>query len=157
MATPAANALAAGLPDNFEVNTGSTWEYGAGLRGLYETGDKWAFGGGFAFRHRPANVVEGVDITIDTTYLNAVLSSVGQGAMTGSVTENVKNSIVDEFKGSMQDRINEYTLTALATRDLTETIQGTIYGDYTFDSAEKLSQNGSDVKFETGVRLNIRF
>ena len=36
-------------------------------------------------------------------------------------------------------------------------MQVAVYGEYTFDDANKMSQNGTDVKAELGVRLNVQF
>ena len=36
-------------------------------------------------------------------------------------------------------------------------MQVAVYGEYTFDTSHKGSQNGTDVKAELGVRLNVEF
>ena len=40
---------------------------------------------------------------------------------------------------------------------MTETTQVAVYGEYTLDTAHDQSQNGTDVKAELGVRLNVQF
>jgi hypothetical protein len=40
---------------------------------------------------------------------------------------------------------------------MTDTTQVAVYGEYTLDTAHEQSQNGTDVKAEMGVRLNVQF
>ena len=40
---------------------------------------------------------------------------------------------------------------------MTDITQVAVYGEYTFDTAHAQSQNGTDVKAELGVRLNVQF
>jgi len=131
-----------GLPDSVSVTTGSTWEYHAGLRGFYELNDRWAFGGGFAWRTRAANYIKNVNM--DTSGLT--------GAELAAA-----NHVAGAFLGSMRDSMNEYIFSSTAAYQATETMQVALYAEYTLDSAEARSQNGTDIKLEMGVRLNIAF
>ena len=140
----------AGLPDSFSVYTKSTWEYAAGLRGFYEFDDAWSLGGGFTYKHRAENVITSVDLT------NASAATI-DGMTAPGVTAGITAGIADNFIGGLQDAIDEYILSAALAYKLTETVQVAIYGEYTFDDAQPKSQNGTDVKWELGVRANLRF
>ncbi|MDR1071415.1 MAG: hypothetical protein LBL21_02120 [Rickettsiales bacterium] len=136
-----------GLPKTLSVDTKSTWEYTAGLQGFYEFDSDWSLGGGFTYKHHSANSVEGVNIDVDAT--KAGLSSAVIAAETAKVAS--------QFMGSMKDGWDEYILSLAVARQLTDSVQVALYGEYTFDSAEAKSQNGTDVKAELGVRLNAKF
>ena len=57
----------------------------------------------------------------------------------------------------MNDGFDEYIVTLSVANQLTENVQVALYGEYTFDDAHANSQNGTDVKAEVGVRLNLAF
>ena len=57
----------------------------------------------------------------------------------------------------MDDGFDEYIITLSAANQITDNVQVAVYGEYTFDDAHAQSQNGTDVKAEVGVRLNLRF
>lgn len=145
-ANAVANAFVAGVPKTFKVDTKSNWEYSAGLRSLYELGNDWSVGGSFVFKHRAANEVENVKLKVN---VNAPL--------TETIAQELIAGVADQFIGSMKDGIDEYILSAMVARQMTENLQVSLYGEYTMDDAEQKSQNGTDVKAEVGVRLNARF
>ena len=126
--------------ESFSVLTGSTWEYHAGLRGFYELSDRWAFGGGFAWRTRAANFLHSVD-----TY---GLSPQAAGVVT---------ALAPGLLGDMRDGMHEYIFSSTVAYQMTDSMQIAMYGEYTIDSAEARSQNGTDIKFEMGFRLNVLF
>ncbi|MDR0449095.1 MAG: hypothetical protein LBG89_01375 [Rickettsiales bacterium] len=129
-----ATAAMATLPDSFSVNTKSTWEYNLGLKSLYEIDEKWSAGAGFTFKHRATNSIKSI------------------------VSDNaVIQGMASRFVGPMDDGIDEYIVSVVAARQMNDSIQLGVYGEYTFDDAEAKSQNGTDVKMELGVRLNARF
>ena len=140
-----AAAYAAGLPASFSVDTKSTWEYAAGLKTFYEVDTDWSVGGGFSFRHRAANEIEAVNLVNSST------------VPTPATVAALTASLADGFIGSLHDEIDEYTLTAAVSRKLTDSTQVSLYGEYTFDDAGIKSQNGTDVKAELGVRVNVAF
>jgi hypothetical protein len=142
---PVAAAYAAGLPESFTVDTKSTWEYAGGLKGIYELDSDWSVGGGLSFRHRAANEIEAVNLTNSST------------VPTPAIVAALTNSIASSFIGSLKDEMDEYTLTAAVSRQLTESTQVSLYGEYTFDNAGVKSQNATDVKAEAGVRVNVAF
>ena len=57
----------------------------------------------------------------------------------------------------MNDGFDEYVLNLTAAYQLNDTTQVAVYGEYTFDTAHAQSQNGTDVKAELGVRMNVQF
>ena len=57
----------------------------------------------------------------------------------------------------MNDGFDEYIVSLSVANQLTDAVQVALYGEYTFDTAHANSQNGSDVKAEVGVRLNLQF
>ena len=57
----------------------------------------------------------------------------------------------------MEDGFDEYILNLTAAYQMTDTMQVAVYGEYTFDESHVNSQNGTDVKAELGVRLNVQF
>jgi len=135
-----------GLPESFSIDTKSTWEYNFGFNGLYEIDDNWSFGGGFSFKHRAANSIEAVILTAVTT-----------APLTDAQVAAITNAVAGEFLGSLDDGWDEYVLSTAISRKLTDSIQFSVYGEYTFDSSQEKSQSGTRVKGEAGVRLNFSF
>lgn len=126
------------LPDEISVNLKSTTEVNAGFNAFYQIDDRWSFGGGFKYNHHADNGVSSL-----ATEVNPALKP-----------------IVDPFIKSMEnmdDGFDEYILSVAVANQLTDTTQVALYADYTFDTAHANSQNGSDVKAEVGVRLNLAF
>ena len=128
------------LPDEISVDLKSTTEVNAGLKAFYQMNDKWSFGAGFTYKHHADNGVEGL-----ATDVNPVLLTVPQ-------FQGFLASVKD-----MDDGFDEYVLGLSAAYQMTDTTQVVVYGEYTFDTAHDKSQNGTDVKAELGVRLNVQF
>lgn len=128
------------LPNEISVDLKSTTEVNAGLKMFYQLNNRWSFGGGLTYKHHADNGVEGLATDVNPTLLS-----------------------VPEFQGflasveDMNDGFDEYIINLTAAYQLTDMIQGAIYGEYTFDTAHEQSQNGTDVKAEAGVRLNVLF
>ena len=139
-----------GLPDSFSVYTKSTWEYSAGLKAFYEFNSDWSLGGGFTYKHRAENVITSVDLT------NSNAATI-DGLTAPGTTAAITAGIADNFIGGLQDAIDEYILTVAVARMVTESVQVAVYGEYTFDDAQPKSQNGTDIKAEVGVRVNVAF
>lgn len=138
-------AYADGLPADFNVNLKSTTEYMTGINGFYQFNEDWSLGGGFSMRHRATNTIEQVNLTNSSTVPSA--------AQVAAITAG----LADGFVGSMYDGIDEYVLSLAVSHKLTNTVQVSLYGEYTFDDSGKGSQNGTDVKAEGGVRVNVAF
>ena len=128
------------LPDEISVDLKSTTEVNAGLKAFYQMDDRWSFGGGFTYKHHADNGVEGL-----ATDVNPMLLSVPQ-------FQGFLASVKD-----MNDGFDEYVLNLTAAYQLTDMTQVAVYGEYTFDTAHEQSQNGTDVKAELGVRMNVQF
>ena len=136
---------ALGFPDEISVDLKSTTEVNAGLKAFYQLDDRWSFGGGFTFKHHADNGVEGLASELKT--LPSPYAE--QQAM-------LVNGLLDKV-ADMNDGFNEYIISLSAAYQMTDAMQVAVYGEYTFDTAHEQSQNGTDVKAEMGVRLNVQF
>ena len=134
-----------GLPSEISVDLKSTTEINAGLKMFYQMDDRWSFGGGLTYKHHSDNGVEGLasgDIDTSAPY----------AAYAPAVINGLLAAVED-----MEDGFDEYVLNLTAAYQMTDTMQVAVYGEYTFDDAHAQSQNGTDVKAELGVRLNVQF
>lgn len=132
-------ATALGFPSEISVNLKSTTEINAGLKAFYQIDDRWSIGAGFTFKHHSDNGVESI-------------ASGDVSAANPSVLEKLLETVAD-----MEDGFDEYIVSLTGAYQLNEKMQVAVYGEYTFDEAHKQSQNGTDVKAELGVRLNVQF
>jgi len=158
LATGIASSYASGLPNEFNVDTKGIWDYVAGLKTLYEINNNWSVGGGFTWRHRGENSVKDLNIDVDESGINKKLDAIDPaikqlGINAASITKEVKGS----FVGGMEDGVEEFTLTLLGSRQFTKNLQLTLFGEYTFDTAQDKAQLGSDIRVEHGLRLNWQF
>lgn len=136
----------ANIPDEISVDLKSTTEVNAGLKAFYQLDDRWSFGGGFTFKHHADNGVEGLATSLDSNG-NPTIATIQQDFVDGLMP------IVED----MDDGFDEYILNLTAAYQMTDTMQVAVYGEYTFDESHVNSQNGTDVKAELGVRLNVQF
>ena len=136
----------ANIPDEISVDLKSTTELNAGLKAFYQLDDRWSFGGGFTFKHHADNGVEGLATSLDSNG-NPTIATMQQAFVDGLMP------IVED----MNDGFDEYILNLTAAYQMTDTMQVAVYGEYTFDESHANSQNGTDVKAELGVRLNVQF
>ena len=137
-------AAMAGIPDEISVDLKSTTEINFGLNAFYQLTDRWSFGGGFKYNHHADNGVK--SLSTDINY-NPMFASVAKA----TVDELIKGL------NDMNDGFDEYIVSLSVANQLTDAVQVALYGEYTFDTAHANSQNGSDVKAEVGVRLNLQF
>ena len=128
----------AGIPSEISVNLKSTTEINFGLNAFYQLNDRWSFGAGFKYNHHADNGVKSLATELD--------------AMGNAVASRIIAPLSD-----MNDGFDEYIVTLSAANQLTDNVQVAVYGEYTFDEAHANSQNGTDVKAEVGVRLNLAF
>ena len=129
-----------GLPGEISVNLKSTTEVNFGLNAFYQVNDRWSWGAGFKYNHHADNGVESLATDIN-------------------VREDIR-AAVDKFiadLSNMDDGFDEYIVTLSVANQLTDNVQVALYGEYTFDDAHAQSQNGTDVKAEVGLRLNLAF
>ena len=130
----------AGVPGEISVDLKSTTEINFGLNAFYQINDRWSWGAGFKYNHHADNGVKSL-----ATELN-VIPPVAAGI----------NQLISSLS-DMNDGFDEYIVTLSVANQLTDNVQVALYGEYTFDTAHANSQNGTDVKAEVGVRLNLAF
>ena len=128
-----------GIPSEISVDLKSTTEINFGLNAFYQINDRWSWGAGFKYNHHADNGVKSLSTEITNPY--------GQ-----AFAQTLIASLAD-----MDDGFDEYIITLSAANQITDNVQVAVYGEYTFDDAHVQSQNGTDVKAEVGVRLNLRF
>ena len=128
-----------GIPSEISVDLKSTTEINFGLNAFYQINDRWSWGAGFKYNHHADNGVK----SLSTEITNPDGQAFAQTLIT---------SLAD-----MDDGFDEYIITLSAANQITDNVQVAVYGEYTFDDAHAQSQNGTDVKAEVGVRLNLRF
>ncbi len=131
-------AGAALMPSEISVELKSTTEFNAGLKSFYQIDDRWSVGAGFTFKHHEDNGIDGLATEINPALAPAV--------------NDLLNQIAD-----LNDGFDEYIVSLSGSYQLTDATQVTLYGEYTFDDAHQGSQNGTDVKAEMGVRVNVTF
>ena len=128
-----------GFPHLISVDLKSTNETTIGLSGFYEANDTWSFGGTFKFVEHSDNGVKSIHTPITSA-----------GAQ--QVADKLLAATAD-----MDDGWQEYVLTAVVSNQISESVQLSLVGEYTFDKSHPNSQNGTDAKLEMGVRANVRF
>ncbi|MCQ2599063.1 MAG: hypothetical protein MJ187_01645 [Alphaproteobacteria bacterium] len=128
----------AGAPSEITAKFKSTTEINAGLNTFYQWSSKWSTGTWFRYNQHASQGVDKI-----TTNVSSAL-------------EPVKNAL-EEKLSDMQDGFDEYIIGLSVAHQFTDHAQVALYGEYTFDTAEKRSQNGTDVKAEMGVRVNVKF
>ncbi len=140
--TPLSVAMHNMIPTEISVDLKSTTEINAGFNAFYQLDDRWSFGGGFKYNHHADNGVKSL-----ATELSPALPALIKGQIDGLIAG----------LSDMNDGFDEYIVSLSVANQLTDTVQVALYGEYTFDTAHDNSQNGSDVKAEVGVRLNLAF
>lgn len=129
-----------GMPMDVSVDLKSTTEFNAGLKAFYQIDDRWSVGAGFTFKHHEDNGVEGLATSVPNNPV--ILGYVSQ---------------LETLLEDMNDGFDEYIVSLSGSYQLTDATQVSLYGEYTFDDAHNGSQNGTDVKAELGVRVNVQF
>ena len=142
---------ALGFTDEISVDLKSTTEINAGLKTFYQLDDRWSFGAGFTFKHHSDNGVEGL-----ATDLNAPAVPTVAGLPAAAIQQALVKGLLTQVE-DMEDGFDEYIISLSAAYQMTDTMQLAVYGEYTFDESHAQSQNGTDVKAEMGVRLNVQF
>ena len=130
---------ALGVPSEISVDLKSTTEINFGLNAFYQLTDRWSFGGGFKYNHHADNGVKSLSTEL-----------------TNPAGQQFANTLISKLS-DMNDGFDEYIVSLSVANQLTDAVQVALYGEYTFDTAHANSQNGSDVKAEVGVRLNLQF
>ena len=151
-----ATLTALGFTDEISVDLKSTTEVNAGLKMFYQMDDRWSFGGGFTYKHHADNGVEGLATNLNEPAISAIPVAPGVTVPATMVQNGLVDGLLKEV-ADMEDGFDEYVLNLTAAYQLTDTTQVAVYGEYTFDEAHAKSQNGTDVKAELGVRMNVQF
>ena len=168
-----------GFPDEISVELKSTTEFNAGLKTFYQIDDRWSIGAGFTFKHHEDNGVEGLafnvgpvaEDAINTAAMMGVTAKYGEDmapAIFASMDDAQKAATATAFQQGVKDQLlatvedmndgfDEYIVSLSGSYQLTDATQITLYGEYTFDTAHEMSQNGTDVKAEMGARINVVF
>lgn len=128
----------AGVPSEVAAEFKSTTEINAGLNAFYQWTQKWSTGAWFRYEHHASQGIEKI-----TTPLS------GSAAM---LAKGLEQKLAD-----LQDGFDAYVIGLSVAHQFTDHAQVALYGEYTFDTAEPRSQNGTDVKAEAGVRVNFKF
>ena len=135
-----------GFPDEISVDLKSTTELLAGISGFYQINDRWSFGGGFKFIEHTDNGVKSIHTKLNDP----------QSPATQTHQQQVVDGLLKKTK-NMKDGWHEYYLTATIANQMTDSVQLALYAEYVFDDSHSQSQNGTDIKAELGVRMNVRF
>ena len=153
-----------GFANEISVDLKSATEVNAGLKAFYQMNDRWSFGANFTFKHHSDNGVDGLASGLGempTEVAQALAVAMGKPvAAAAQVGAAVQQQIVDGLMTKvkdMEDGFDEYVLGLSAGYQMTDAAQVVVYGEYTFDESHAKSQNGTDVKAELGVRLNVEF
>lgn len=134
----------AGVPGEISVDLKSTTEINFGLNAFYQINDRWSWGAGFKYNHHADNGVKGL------------ASDVSWTPVVGDIVKPQVDALLASLS-DMNDGFDEYIVSLSVANQLNDYVQVALYGEYTFDTAHAQSQNGTDVKAEVGVRLNLAF
>lgn len=131
--------VAVGFPDEIEVNLKSTHETCVGFDTHYQMDEKWSFGAGFEYYEHADNGVK----SVHTKMPNPTAETIAQG--------------LAKKYADMKDGWDEFVIKLNVANQFNDSMQVTLFTEYTFDTAHSGSQNGTDVKWELGLRFNARF
>lgn len=127
-----------GAPATISADLKDKEEFSVGANAFYHWTEKLTSGIWFRYNHRDDAGVEKI-----TTKLNAQVQPLAD--------------YLEQKLSDMEDGFDEYIVGLSLAHQFTEHAQVALYGEYTFDTAHKNSQNGTDVKAEMGVRVNFKF
>ena len=136
-----------GTVGDMSVMLASTRQLNAGFQTLYQLSHDWSIGGGFTYRYWASNGVRGLaNLNVDPSLPPPVA-----GMIAGAI-DPLLTALYD-----MEDGLQEYILHLIVANQITDRMQIAFYFDYTLDDSRSQSQNGTDRKFEFGLRANITF
>lgn len=128
---------AANAPHTISADLKDKEELSIGANAFYQWTEKLSSGLWFRYNHRDDAGVDKI-----TTHLGGL--------------ESMK-PMLEQMLANMEDGFDEYIVGMSLAHQFTDHAQVALYGEYTFDTAHKNSQNGTDVKAEVGVRVNFTF
>ena len=115
---------------------------------MYQFSSNWSIGAGFEYYEHHDNSVKSIHTKLPD------VSAMGPVAVG---TQNTVKQKLLALTDNMKDGWDEYVLKLNVANQLTDSIQLALFTEYTFDDSHSQSQNGTDIKWETGVRFNARF
>ena len=136
------------FPDELSVNIKGNHETCFGFDGMYQFSSNWSIGAGFEYYEHHDNSVKSIHTKLPD------VSAMGPVAVG---TQNTVKQTLLALTDNMKDGWDEYVLKLNVANQLTDSIQLALFTEYTFDDSHSQSQNGTDIKWETGVRFNARF
>ena len=172
-----------GFENEISVDLKSATEVNAGLKAFYQMNDKWSFGASFTYKHHADNGVDGLasglgaisQASATKAAVGGVMEAMGVGQEQAiAIVQSNPTLVADAATAlsekqqqvkagllgvvaDMNDGFDEYVIGLSAAYQMTDATQVAVYGEYTLDTAHEQSQNGTDVKAELGVRLNVQF
>lgn len=139
------NSWAQLFPDEISVNLKSTHETCFGFDTGYQINNKWSLGAGFEYYEHHDNGVKSIHTKLPT--MPEPYATKQQQVVAGLLAQTK----------SMKDGWDEYVIKTNIANQLNDSMQLTLFVEYTFDDSHSGSQNGTDVKLEVGARFNARF
>ncbi len=133
-----------GFPDEISVNLKDTTEVNFGLNAFYEINHRWSVGALFKYTNHANNGVESLE--------SQVIPKTLPDAQVYAIVDGLESQLEN-----MKDGFDEYMVGLSLANQITDSTQVVLYGEYTFDDANRNSQNGTDIKTEMGVRVNVAF
>ena len=128
-----------GLPDKMSVDLKSTTEFDVGANAFYQINDRWSFGLGLKYVYHAQNGLKKVHTKIESA----------QG-------QQLASKLVAGYK-DMHDRFGEFAQALTVAYQASDNMQVAAFFENTLDNGQHLSASTTDLKIETGVRLNVRF
>lgn len=122
------------MNDEISVDLKSTHEINFGISGFYQMSQRWSGGLTLEFNEHSDNGLKSV--------------------------HGIHNSSFDDFAkqyANMNDGWQEYIIKFVLSNQITDYTQISWFLEYTCDRAHDNSQNGTDVKMESGFRINFQF
>ena len=126
------------LPNKISVDLKSTWEANAGASIFYQMTDRWSGGLAFNYKYHATNGLDSVYTDIP------------------AMIETAVDGMLKQYK-DMHDHFNEYAFMLTLAYQFRDGVQVAWYVEDTFDTGARLSSNTTDVKVETGFRVNFLF
>lgn len=127
-----------GMPDKISVDLKSTTEFDLGANAFYQVNPRWSWGVGVKYIYHAQNGLEGVHTQIPA-------------GLQGPV-----NTLLAGYK-EMHDRFSEFAQSFTLAYQATDSMQVAWFVENTLDNGQHLSGSTTDFKFETAIRLNVRF
>lgn len=116
-------------------------EYNAGFSLFYDITDTIGTLVSFKYSHHEDNKVANI-VSVNKNTIPALTP--------------LYNEIMDKLS-NVKDGFDEYIINISFNKQLTDRFQVGLYGEYVFDTAHEYSQNGTDLRAEAGIKMNVKF